>query len=142
MRPTLRASPVLGTYLECLLGRKRFTFQTTTSMHFFALEAAKRMLTFIVTRDRLSATKTEVRLALIARETIFAIKTEGLLAHFAIEGIFALTTACRLTLFTMERIFAVKTKGRLTLVTPEIIFALKTEGLLTLFTLVSTGKVD
>jgi hypothetical protein len=57
-------------------GRKPFAFRTTTSIHFFALEVAKLMLAFIVTRDRLSATKTEGILASTAIEGRFAIKAE------------------------------------------------------------------
>jgi hypothetical protein len=72
MRPKMLVSPVPGTYLG-RPGTKRVTFRTTTSIHFLALEAAKSVLAFIVTRERLSATKTKFRLALIAREGSFAI---------------------------------------------------------------------
>jgi hypothetical protein len=97
---------VLGTYLECLLGRKRFAFRTTTSIHFFALEAAKRMLAFIATRDWLSATKTEVRLALIAREGSFGIKAELRLT----ERIFAVSTEPLVALLTVGTSFALNTR--------------------------------
>jgi hypothetical protein len=104
---TLRVSPVPRTYLG-RFGRLHSAFWTTTNTLLCTLEAAKLVIAFIATRDRLSATKTEVFLASTAREEIVApvIVTDLLLAIFTDEPLFALKTKGRLTLFTEEMIFA------------------------------------
>jgi hypothetical protein len=88
-------------------GRKRFTFRTTTSMHLFAREAAKRMLAFIVTRDRLSATKTELLLAFLAREGSLAIKAESPQILFTGERIFAVETEALVAHFAVVELVTV-----------------------------------
>jgi hypothetical protein len=132
----LLVSPFPGAYLGCF-GRKRFALRTITSIHFFALEAAKLVLAFIFTRDRLSAAKTEGRLALIAKERSFAIKAESLLTLFTPERIFAITTGPLVAHFAVVELFAVEAECLVALVTAlitdENIFALKTEGRLTIF---------
>jgi hypothetical protein len=50
------------------------------------------MFACIVRRDRLSATKTEVHLALIARGESFAVKADLLLTLFTAERIVAFAT--------------------------------------------------
>jgi hypothetical protein len=81
-------------YILRTLWKKAFRLSdySTTSMHSFALEAAKHMFTCIVRGDRLSATETEVHLALIARQGSFAVKANLLLTLFTPERIFAFAT--------------------------------------------------
>jgi hypothetical protein len=75
-------------YILKSLWKKAFRLSdySITSIHSFAVEAAKHMFTCIVGRDRLSATKTEPHLTLIA------IKEDLLLTLFAPERIFAFAT--------------------------------------------------
>jgi hypothetical protein len=67
------------------------------------------MLAFIVTRDRLSATKAKYHLALIAREILFVIKTEGLLALFTSERIFAVARRPLAAILSVETIVTLHT---------------------------------
>jgi hypothetical protein len=105
------------------------------------------MVAFIVTRDRFSATKTEVRLALIAREGKFAINAESFVTlctiesiypTFPTEGLLALLTEgegiiiaifadCLVALVADDPIFALKTKRLLAFITEETVFAIITE---------------
>jgi hypothetical protein len=118
---------VRGIYLR-RFGRKRFAFRTTTCTHFFALEAAKLIIAYIVTRDRLSAIKTEAVLTVTAIEESFAIKAESLFALFTVDTVFALSAECRLAHFAGSEVVAAVAEYLVALGTDEhlFIFALKT----------------
>jgi hypothetical protein len=109
-------------------GRKRFAFRTTTCIHFFAPEGAKLILAFIVTRDPLSAIKTEAALTVTAIEESFAIKAESLFALFTVETDFALSAECRLAHFAGSEVVTAVAEYLVALGTDEhlFIFALKT----------------
>ncbi len=91
-------------------GRKRFAIRNAASICFFAIEVAKFVLAFIVTRDRLSATKTEDRFAFAAIEGSFAIEAEYLFTLVTVERIFAVVAEWLVAMATDEHILAVETK--------------------------------
>jgi hypothetical protein len=121
-------------------------------MHFFAVEATKRMLAFILTRDRLPAAKTEARPAFVAREGSFAITAEWLIAIFTLEAsiftdvaeslvalladvhMFALKTGRHEARFTVESVFALTTEFRLACCAIVELFAVVAESLFALAT--------
>jgi hypothetical protein len=125
-------------------GRKRFTVRTTTSIHFFALEAAKLardklfavatehldafdtdahftavviadLLIALFTDKPISTLKTGELITLYAVERVFAITTEGRLAHSAIVELLAAVAICLVTLGACAHIFAFETQCYLAL---------------------------
>jgi hypothetical protein len=115
----------------------RVAFRNIASVSFFAPEGAKLMLAFIVTRDRLSAAKTEVRLAFafVAREGSSTINAEWLIALFTYEHMFAVATQATVALLTAVRnIAVVAAEPLVAYFTAKRFFAVVAECLITLFT--------